>query len=258
MTFAKRRVFSAEQTLGLKIPNQPAANVTLDKLSAQDAQLHHKEILSAIDRLRGDLAKDGAVAPSNPAPENTPQEFSKEFIEAAKIKSELQNLSLAIETTKREIAAVRFHSSGQERITDVTHELDAIVGDTETATNAILENCENIENLSGVITLHTTSAEERELVDEILARVMNIYEACNFQDISGQRITKIVNTLKYIEARIEAMMDIWGGDEAFVNVPLPEPEQKNHDEMLLNGPARSDSIEAGETASQADIDAMFD
>ena len=49
-------------------------------------------------------------------------------------------------------------------------------------------------------------------------RVIKIFEACNFQDLTGQRITKVVATLKFIETHIVRMMEIWGGLEAFKDI----------------------------------------
>ena len=76
-------------------------------------------------------------------------------------------------------------------------------------------------------------------------------ESCNFQDLTGQRTTKVITTLRHIEERIVAMIGIWG-IEAFEELPVPQSENDG-DEALLNGPAK-----AGEGISQADIDALFD
>ena len=48
--------------------------------------------------------------------------------------------------------------------------------------------------------------------------MIKIFEACNFQDLTGQRITKVVGTLKFIETHIVRMMEIWGGLEAFKDI----------------------------------------
>ena len=85
-------------------------------------------------------------------------------------------------------------------------------------------------------------------------RVIKIFEACNFQDLTGQRITKVVGTLKFIETHILRMMEIWGGLEAFKGIEAETIAQRKGDARLLNGPRI-----AGESghASQDDIDAMF-
>ena len=77
-------------------------------------------------------------------------------------------------------------------------------------------------------------------------------EACNFQDITGQRITKVVNTLKFVEERIDAMIEIWGEDDIAEVDPSVTPDSEG-DSALLNGPALGD-----EGIDQNDIDKLFD
>ena len=43
------------------------------------------------------------------------------------------------------------------------------------------------------------------LVDE---KMMIIFEACSFQDITGQRIAKVVETLQHIEQRVARFADV--------------------------------------------------
>ena len=76
-----------------------------------------------------------------------------------------------------------------------------------------------------------------------------IIEACAFQDLTGQRITKVVNTLRYLEQRVNAMIEIWGIESAKA---LDEPADKRPDAHLLNGPARP-----GQEKSQSEIDAIL-
>ena len=60
--------------------------------------------------------------------------------------------------------------------------------------------------------------QSRALAQDIQERVVKIFEACNFQDLTGQRITKVVATLKFIETHIVRMMEIWGGLDAFKDI----------------------------------------
>ena len=77
---------------------------------------------------------------------------------------------------------------------------------------------------------------------------------CNFQDLTGQRITKVVSTLRFVEDRIMQMMDIWGGIETFKDIEVEQRELKEGDAALLNGPALESDIDV---ATQDDIDALF-
>ena len=88
---------------------------------------------------------------------------------------------------------------------------------------------------------------------DIQERVLQIYEACNFQDLTGQRITKVVNVLRFIEDRVNRMMEIWGGMEAFASIESDESLRRVGDAALLNGPA----LPNADQATQDDIDALF-
>ena len=72
--------------------------------------------------------------------------------------------------------------------------------------------------------------------------------ACSFQDITGQRTTKVVNTLRYIEQRVNSMIAIW--DLTETTKAKIEPLDKRPDAHLLNGPSSNG-------VSQDDVDAMF-
>ncbi len=83
-----------------------------------------------------------------------------------------------------------------------------------------------------------------------------IYEACGFQDITGQRVTKVVKTLKDIEERIDALVAAFGSEIEKVKAEQPEPEEKEEkkdsDEDLLHGPQL-----AKDAKSQAEVDALL-
>ena len=101
-----------------------------------------------------------------------------------------------------------------------------------------------------------TSADQQKILsEEIQERVVSIFEACNFQDLTGQRISKVMTTMKFIENHITVMMDIWGGVDAIkAHAPLIADDRAG-DARLLNGPKLDG--DAGH-ASQNDIDALFD
>jgi chemotaxis protein CheZ len=84
--------------------------------------------------------------------------------------------------------------------------------------------------------------------------VIHIFEACNFQDLTGQRITKVVATLKFIETHIVRMMEIWGGIEVFQELTPQAMAERDGDKKLLNGPKLDGEVGH---ASQDDIDALF-
>ena len=164
------------------------------------------------------------------------------------LREELREMSAYIHQTRREIAALRPVDAGANRIMAATGELDAIVSATERATSDILSGVERIQALTQKLPrdgeVGTIAADIQEQISEVLT-------ACSFQDITGQRTTKVVNTLRYIEQRVNSMIEIWGTD-ASAPIPPPEAQDTRPDAHLLNGPA----LDGG--PSQADVDALFD
>ena len=97
--------------------------------------------------------------------------------------------------------------------------------------------------------------QQRILGEEIQERVISIFEACNFQDLTGQRITKVMATMRFIEQHINAMMEIWGGVDAIRSHAPQIVDTREGDARLLNGPKLDGDVGH---ASQDDIDALFD
>ncbi|MCA1910170.1 MAG: protein phosphatase CheZ [Magnetospirillum sp.] len=158
-----------------------------------------------------------------------------------KLFREVESLADYIHNAKAEIAALRPGEIKNEFIASATDELDAIVGATEAATNEIMDSAEHLEALAPMM-----DAEVAERLTEITTR---IFEACTFQDITGQRITKVVRMLKEIEARVENLVKAFGGE-----IESEDRKQKviETDEDLLNGPQLPTSA-----ADQAEIDRLL-
>lgn len=154
----------------------------------------------------------------------------------AALLAEVEQLGRTIANHRQELAALRMEESAAG-LSSATDELDAIVDATAAATNAILDCVETVEQVAAAIP--PAQAEALRLA------TTRIYEACKFQDITGQRVTKVVATLKTIEARIAAIV-------AFGPLPAA-PVQKPAAVQLLNGPQLP-----GNGVDQASIDALFD
>jgi chemotaxis protein CheZ len=155
---------------------------------------------------------------------------------------ELESLAQYIHAAKEEIAALRPGEIKNEFIASATDELDAIVGATEAATNEIMDAAESLGSLSPML-----DQEVANRLDEITTR---IFEACTFQDITGQRITKVVRALKEIEDRVESLVKMFGAE--YEDVKKPAEPKALTDQDLLNGP----QLPGGGT-NQADIDALL-
>jgi chemotaxis protein CheZ len=208
----------------------------------------HDEIMSELRSLRA------LVKPSEQVTQQMIEAYKAQIAEAAKLKHELDLIQDAIIRTKQEIATVHVTGFEGPEMARVTNELDAIVGGTESATDAILSNAEEIDQLASTLAARLKDEQNQQLVQDMQERVIKIFEACNFQDLTGQRITKVVGTLKFIETHIVRMMEIWGGLDAFKGIEAETIAQRQGDARLLNGPKIAGE---GGHASQDDIDAMF-
>jgi len=163
------------------------------------------------------------------------------------IRTNLIEMAEAISQTRSEIAAMRSPDLEDCQFTTATEELDAIVEATEKATSDILEAAEDVQELALVL---REKGSEDEACDRLDARATDIYTACSFQDLTGQRTSKVVKTLSFLENRVLAMIDIWGLEDIDVSERiLPEEQGDTH---LLNGPARN-----GEGVDQAEVDQMI-
>ncbi len=148
-----------------------------------------------------------------------------------------------IAKAKEEIREMRPHDISHERIPTAGAEMEAITRDTEAATHTIMNCAEAIMGAD----ISDPAAYKAQVDDE----VMKIFEACSFQDITGQRVSKVINVLKQIEERVGRLANTLGVDDGGVQEMTAE-EKRRHD-LLLNGPA----IGGPETKQDA-IDAMFD
>lgn len=176
------------------------------------------------------------------------------------VRVEVAQMVRSIGRAKNEIAAIKNPVVGHDEMEKASLQLEEITKATENATNEIMTATDDVEQLLKKI--HAQTVDDPDvgpLLDAAGERLITIIEACAFQDLTGQRVTQVIKTLRFIESRILAMIDIWGLD-AFMDVEIPDDEfshapegAADDDEALLNGPALG-----GQGLSQADIDALFD
>jgi len=161
----------------------------------------------------------------------------------------LTSLAVYIAEAKKEIAAIRAEADQGAYIPTATDHLDAVVGATEAATNKIMDSCDAITSIAGTLPELSQAA--------LMEQVTKMYEACNFQDITGQRITRVVRTLKHIEAQVETLLNALE-KAGFQLEQLAKHSTKNHshatdsEKHLLNGPQLGD-----DGVKQDDIDKLF-
>ena len=168
------------------------------------------------------------------------------------IKTALQRELLAlhdiIQDLRGDISSVRATSISRDEIPSATDELDAVVEATEEATGSIMDAVEVIENVTATL--------DEENAAKIGDEVVKIYEACSFQDITGQRITKVVTGLRSIETKVDQLLTVVS--ESFPGALQDHIEEEGSSsseddgKALLNGPALPT-----QKVNQDDIDAIL-
>ena len=163
--------------------------------------------------------------------------------------NELKSLQDVINDARAEVGASGMSAINSTYIPTATDELDAIVEATATATGTIMDACEQVEN-------HSEPLGEPGQI--ITAEITKIYEACSFQDITGQRITKVVSTLREIEDRVGNLMKVIsdampGVIDKTEGAATEKAADINDESTLLNGPQAAE-----QAVSQDDIDALLD
>ena len=205
----------------------------LDELQEANGSIDPKELIAVveavIDSIEGDMTAVGL-----------------------KVYADIEALARYINTARAEIAELRPDDINSEHLPAATDELTAIVGATEQATHQIFEAVEGIEALSEKM--------DPELAEQVSAAITSVYEACGFQDITGQRITKVVTALQKVESKVDALLQAFGDDikrdgsakASDKKTTAPSGAPARPDEDLMNGPQLPENA-----ISQDDIDALF-
>lgn len=174
-----------------------------------------------------------------------------------KLRLEVTNMFQYVERLRAEIATISNQGDDPTHFSGMTVQLDAIVEATDNATHRILEATEVVEDIAAKIRDETDPKAREALCDQLSEQTMQVMEACSFQDITGQRIAKVMGSLKFVAEHIGSMVELWGRDEieTLVQDITKEKEQAEEasEEVALEGPALP-----GEAISQDDIDALFD
>jgi chemotaxis regulatin CheY-phosphate phosphatase CheZ len=121
-----------------------------------------------------------------------------------------------------------------------------VVSATEHATSDILQAAEDVQEVAWTLREKGVEADACEALDR---RATDIYTACSFQDITGQRMEKVVKVLHFIEQRLNAMIELCGTGDAGEEI-LPSVEMS--DAQLLNGP-----LAEGHGLKQDDVDRVL-
>jgi hypothetical protein len=208
-------------------------------------------VLAAIERLDERLGEQL---------ENAQHPVSIDKTAVALISHDVIDLAEAITQVKQEVRELGANGTQGDHFVSATLELEAIVSQTETATGEILEAAEKIQEVLWALREEGASETQCDIIE---SKIVEIYTACSFQDLTGQRSSKVVRLVSYVERRVASMMAILGlgsAEPAKAAETASPPafstahpgEEQREDAHLLNGPAL-----AGDGNEQDDVDALF-
>jgi chemotaxis protein CheZ len=216
---APRKVFRIEQS-GAAPSERPASEAD----ESRDGAILHE--LSALRAM---------LAPMPAAP-NTNGDLARQN-DIQRLVSELRLLLAAIREPQQAQATNGGLSAPTARIAD---ELDAVIQDSEIAAQKILTAAEHIDQASNNLLGLLKGNFERGLTQDIRDRVTQIFEACNFQDLTSKRIAKVRASFASLDRQIARVL------EELARADAASP---------LYGPRLGD--DPGHV-SQNDIDSLFD
>ncbi|MEQ1752830.1 MAG: protein phosphatase CheZ [Micropepsaceae bacterium] len=209
----------------------PRGNAFLNEFAHRVRANDTDRVLGAIEALRGSIAESITASSLDV------------------LRRELETMASSIAQTRKEIASIKPEGPDGNRIVTATEELDFVVKSTERATADILTAVERVLAIAGELKAKGITDP---LCDELETLGTSMMMACSFQDLTGQRMSKVVNTLRYLETRVNAMIDIWGITAEDAEKLVDKPVENRPDAHLLNGPARD-----GEGVAQDDVDRLL-
>jgi len=151
-------------------------------------------------------------------------------------------------TAAEALTALRDFDKSGPAFENLSDEIDKIRSATQDAAGAILAVTEDIENFA--------DEDDGVMQAAVFDITTAIYEACSFQDITGQRLTRVEEMLRHIELSVTRAMAVLGDADATGRSAelsdLVEKEDSRKEEQILHGPQ-----DAGVANSQEEIDKIL-
>jgi chemotaxis protein CheZ len=161
------------------------------------------------------------------------------------LENELRKIADYIVTLRREVAVLQANEMHMQKIPRAGQELAAVVSSTEGATNEIMAIAERVLSADASDPIAYKAVVDQEM--------MALFETCAFQDLTGQRISRVVKTLEHIEARVSRFATYTRvADEACHANEKEAQDAARREKFLLNGPSIAD-----EGNTQPDIDRLL-
>lgn len=169
-----------------------------------------------------------------------------------RLKQELDGLSRYILRVRQEVAAIDRPAEQTDDFESMGDQMVAVVKATESATETIMEAMESNGEIVAQLREKIDDPHQLALLDKITDNASNVFEACSFQDITGQRVGRVAKSITFVEERVEMLKHLLGEEELAELEVTPQDDEPS-DGNLLNGPQLD-----GQGLSQDDIDSLFD
>jgi chemotaxis protein CheZ len=223
----RRKVFRIERTGALR---------QRDTVAEVAAPLRHAELMNEIAALRAMLT---AAAMRQPGNAEAPADAGAE-----RLASELSLIVGAIDGSAIKATDTTLPAAAPPMMR-IAHELAEVSSSTEQATQRVLAAAEEIDQVTKNLSAALSGKFEQGLVQDIQDHIIRIFEACNFQDLTGQRISKVLSILNFVEDHVARVLEDIARDAAAA---------RRDGSQYLHGPRlESDSGHI----SQTEIDKMF-
>lgn len=180
---------------------------------------------------------------------NNTDEIIAQFLEVLKMNlvtsqekdifHQIKKMTSQITALKKDISNVNEEILEDNFIPKIAEELNLVVKHTEESVNKILDI---FDEICGII----SKVGPVSVKNELMSKSTKILEACNFQDIVGQRIKNITTNLISIESVLLKMLHAIHPEEALKDT------NHNPEKDLLNGPKKGKN-----SPSQQEIDDLF-
>jgi chemotaxis protein CheZ len=250
--FPQKPVFSAELHLGRTNGQRMNGHANgADHALADGDVTELRSEIKALSAKIDALGKSGIQAAME---SGVPSVAAASMDQAAldKVKAEVEAIAARITLTKQEIANLKHPLAKEDKLHSAATELSAVVKSTEEATTAIMQVAEHLDEIVREVVAHVSDSYVISRLNEMTDQTTKLFEACSFQDLTGQRITKVVRTIDYIEERVETMQVICGRKDIAKMAPSDDGIVKKDGELELHGPQAAE-----QAISQDDIDKLF-
>ena len=204
------------------------------------------------------------ITPAHREATDVIEAYRTQLAEIFELRLEFDRMKEAIESTKAQLTAIRRLETEGRSMSRVNSELDEVVVDTERATTLIVSATEEIEGQIRSIRDALSDPTHQARIEIVLQKVVALYELCSFHDVTGQRIAKIVGVLKFLEERVQSVIEAWAGLDVFRGFASNSAARGSTAALVIPGPKHEELLHGPRLprdtghASQDDIDAMFD